>query len=301
MPRKASLASPTRSSPSPKRKASPKRSPSPKRQRSPKVTATTPVAKVTETKDVITTVATSVAEVLSGGPEGQNVKLIESQKVEERLKLAPGETNWFEILTSMSFIWRLLLVVAVMTVCAIIILNITLNPNSKSWYNQLHKLDWSPDGITIVVIFAFLSFLLAWCWFRFSQFCNPTFINTLFIIILALQFSWTLCLFRVESLEAGRYLSCFFLGFMSILFIFSLWYFGFSDVTLYTLLYVGWLIIIVCFTFGLHELDKEYKILGLVKDKKSSLYKKKMKMEIVQGIKIDESGLKHEFIPDEQE
>ena len=51
----------------------------------------------------------------------------------------------------------------------------------------------------------------------------------------------------------------------------------------------------------MHELDKEYKLLGIVKDKNSSLYKRKMKMEIVQGIKIDESGNKLVFDPLDQE
>lgn len=290
MPRKVSTSSPKRS-PSPKRQASPKRSP--KRE--------APVVKVVETKDTITAVATAAAEVIAGGPEGQNVQLINQQKKDERMKLAPGETNWFEIFTSLSFIIRLLVVVAVMTVCALIILNTTLNPDSKSWYNQIYKLDWAPDGITVVVIFAFLSFLFAWCWFRFAQMCNPVYVNVVFLLILGLQFTYTLCLYRAQSLEAGRYLISFYLGFVSLLFLFSLWYFGFSDVSLYLFLYVGWLILVLLYTFGMKELDKEYKILGLVKDKKSSLYKKKMKMEVVEGIKVDENGIKTEFNPLEQE
>ncbi len=303
MPRKPSSASPA---PSPRRQASPKRSPGrPKKVvESPKQiieVSDEPVVHVEPVSDVLTPLAEAVAEVLSGGPDGQNVKLIEHQKKEEAKKLAPGETNWFEILTSMSFIIRLMIVVAVMVVCALIILNVTLDPKSTSWFNKLHKPDWMPDGITITVIFAFLSFLLAWCWFRMSQVYNPTFTNLLFIIILGLQFSWTLLLYRVENLVAGRYLSCFFLGFIALLFLISLWSFGFGDISLYLFLYTAWLIIVVCFTFGLSDLTKEYKILGIVKDKGSSLYKKKMKMEVMEGIKIDENGKKTILDPLEQE
>jgi tryptophan-rich sensory protein len=306
-----------------KAKPSPKRSPGrPRKMSSPKVTepvedkgliasvllidtplvaGNEPVVEVKPVKDVITPLAETAAEVLASGIEGQNTHLIEKQKLEEMLKLAPGETNWFEILTSMSFILRLMLVVGVMVVCALIILNVTLDPKSTSWFNGLHKPDWMPDGITITVIFAFLSFLLAWCWFRMSQVFNPMLTNLLFVVVLALQFSWTLLLYRSENLVAGRYLACFFLGFVALLFLLSLWVFGFSDVSLYLFLYTAWLIIVVCFTFGLSDLSKEYKILGIVKDTKSSLYKKKMKMEVMQGIKVDEHGIKTEFNPLEQE
>ena len=56
----------------------------------------------------------------------------------------------------------------------------------------------------------------------------------------------------------------------------------------------------IFYSYGLQDLSKEYKVLGIV-EKGSSLYKKKMKLEAVQGIKITESGEKIEFNPDEQE
>jgi tryptophan-rich sensory protein len=298
MPRKTSVDSPKRSPPS-----SPKRSPGrPKKVKSVVISEVEPI--ISENRpinDVITPLAEAMPLVIAGGIEGQNTALIEAQKIEEAKKLAPGETNWFEILTSMSFILRLMIVVAVMVVCAVIILNVTLDPKSTSWFNNLHKPDWMPDGITIVLIFTFLSFLLAWCWYRLIFILNPIFVNIFFITILALQFCWTLLLYRSQNLVAGRYLSCFFLGLIVLLFLLSIWYIGFCDVSLYLFLYTAWLILVVCFTFGLSDLTKEYKILGIVKNKKSSLYRKKMKMETVEGIKIDEAGNKTVFNAEEQE
>jgi tryptophan-rich sensory protein len=237
--------------------------------------------------------------VVAGNTE--NVKLIESQQKEEIKKLAPGETNWFQVLTSMGFVARLFIVIAVAIVCSLVILNVTLDPKSTSWFNQLYKPDWMPDGITVTLIFVFLSFLLAWCWYRLSLVTNSFMVNVLFIIILGLQLAWTLTLYKYKNLTAARYLAGFFVGFVGLTFLISLYITGFSDVSLYTLLYTLWLVLVTCYTFGMHELDKEYKLLGIVKDKNSSLYKRKMKMEIVQGIKIDESGNKLVFDPLEQE
>ena len=53
-------------------------------------------------------------------------------------------------------------------------------------------------------------------------------------------------------------------------------------------------------TYQLQDLSKEYSVLGLA-TKGTSLYKKKMRLELVSGIKIDENGNKTEFNPDEQE
>ena len=76
---------------------------------------------------------------------------------------------------------------------------------------------------------------------------------------------------------------------------------GFSDISLYTFIYTGWLVIVLCYTFGMHDLTKEYALLGIVKDKNSSLYKKKMKLEVVEGVKITDDGRRIEFAADEQE
>jgi tryptophan-rich sensory protein len=290
MPRKPSSASPKRS---PAR--SPKRSPA----RSPKRTKASPKIKEPLKEDILTQIGETAAAVIAG--EGQNNKLIEKQYNEELKKLSPGETNWFAVLTSMGFVVRLFIVVVVMIVCGLVILNVTLDPKSTSWFNQLYKPDWMPDGITITLIFAFLSILLTWVWYRLSIVTNSFVINILFIIVLGLQLAWTLTLYKYRDLTAARYLSCFFLGFIALTFLFSLYFTGFSDISLYTFLYTAWMILVVCFTFGMHELDKEYKLLGIVKDKNSSLYKRKIKMEVVQGIKIDESGNKLVFDPNEQD
>ena len=224
-------------------------------------------------------------------------------KVEES-KLAPGEVNWFKVLTSAKFVIRLAIVLVVVIVCSLIILNVTLDPNSKAWYNTIHKADWMPDGIISVIIFAFVSALLAWVWYRLDDAMTGYWkwiVNICVVVILALQFTWTLMLYKNQNLKAARYLSCFYLGFVSLLFIFSFWYMGFSDISLYTFIYTGWMVIVLCYTFGMHDLTKEYALLGIVKDKSSSLYRKKVKMEVVQGIKITEDGQKVEFVADEQE
>jgi tryptophan-rich sensory protein len=232
--------------------------------------------------------------------DGQNVQFLEQQKIVELNKLSPGEPNWYAVFTDLSFVWRLGIIILAMVVCALVILNVTLDPSSKSWFNQLHKPDWMPDGITITLIFAFVSILLAWTWYKLSRVAHWS-VNLLFVAIIAIQVVWTLQLYRFRHLEVGRYLACFFLGVMVLLLLVCFYYTRFSDITFYTLLYVGWLVIVVCFTFGLKSLDKEYKILGLVTDKNSSLYKRKMKMEIVQGIKVTEDGQKIEVNPEDQE
>ena len=231
----------------------------------------------------------------------ENVKLNEANQKEELKKLAPGETNWFGVFTSLSFIIRLIIVLAVMITCAIIILNVTCDASSTSWYNQLYKPDWIPDGITFVIIFSFLSFLLAWCWYRFSQCYASRWVDLLFIIILGLQLAWTIVLYSSHDITAAKYLISFYLGFAVILLVLSFYVFRFSDVALYSFLYMGWLILVLIFTFDVHELTKEYKLLGIVKDKNSSLYKRKMKMEAVNGIKVSEDGVMTEFNPLEQE
>lgn len=230
---------------------------------------------------------------------------INSEKVKyEDSKLAPGETNWFKVLTSSSFVIRLSIVLIFVVINSLIILNVTLDPNSNSWYNKLHKPDWMPDSIIIVVLFAFLSILLAWIWYRLNEMTTGYWnyaVNVWMFVILALQFCYTLLLYRQQSIKAAKYLVCFYLGFVALLFIFCMWYVGFSDVGLYSFLYVAWLVLVVCYTFNLHELDKEYKMLGLIKNKNSKLYKKKIKMEVVEGIHITEDGQKIEAVPEEQE
>jgi len=230
---------------------------------------------------------------------------INSERVKyEDSKLAPGETNWFKVLTSSGFVIRLAIVLIFVVINSLIILNVTLDPNSKSWYNKLHKPDWMPDSIIVVALFAFLSILLAWVWYRLNEMTTGYWnyaINIWIFVILGLQFFYTLFLYHQQNITAGKYLICFYIGFVGLLFIFSMWLVGFSDVSLYTFIYVAWLALVVSYTFNLHELDKEYKMLGLVKNVNSNLYKKKMKMEIVEGIRVTEDGEKIEAVPEEQE
>jgi hypothetical protein len=64
---------------------------------------------------------------------------------------------------------------------------------------------------------------------------------------------------------------------------------------------VAWLVVMTFYSFGLHELDKEYKILSTVTDKDSSLYRKKVRLEVVHGIRVNEDGEKIEVDPFDQE
>lgn len=227
--------------------------------------------------------------------------LYEKQKLLELNKLSPYEPNWFEVLSSGNFILRFVIIAAFVIYSSIIILNVTMDSNSNSWFNKLHKPDWGPDGVVIVIIFAFLFILMSWVWYRFYLAENLWYMQVLVVVLLVLFLLWTIFLYQNKNITVAKYLICFLLGVSVLLFGLCVWKFGFQDVTMYTFLFSAWLIVLVFYTFGLHELDKEYKLLAMIQDKKSSLYKKKMKMEVVQGIKITEDGERIEFNPEEQE
>jgi tryptophan-rich sensory protein len=238
-------------------------------------------------------------------PMKEENKIVFEQHLKEEVdKLAPQETNWYGILTNVSFVWRLVVVLAIMIICGLVILNVGLDSNSKSWYNQLHKADWMPDPITATLIFLFLSILLAWVWFRLNNIVTgiaSVYVNLLFPVILIVQLLYTLFLYKYRNLEAARYLSGFYLGFMGLLFLTCFYYARFSDVALFTFMYTGWLVIVLCYTFQFHNLDKEYKLLGLAKSG-TSLYKKKIKNEVMFGVQYDDkTGEKTEFDAEEQE
>lgn len=211
------------------------------------------------------------------------------------------ETNWFQILTDSSFVIRLVIVLLATVYCMVVITGVTMSPNSRSWYYKLHKPDWAPDGVIIAIIFGFFALLFGWIWYRFSQISSGIWFEILILVMLVLLILWTVFLYQGHNILAAKYFICFLLGLSVLLLIGCWWKFGFQDVTLYSFMYVGWLVVILLYTFDLHELDKEYKLLSIVTDKSSSLYHKKMKMEIVEGIKITEDGQKIEFNPDEQE
>ena len=225
----------------------------------------------------------------------------EEQNLLEKKNLNEGETNWYEVLTSAGFVIRLVIVLLVAIYCTFVILCVTMNENIDSWYYKLYKPDWGPDGVIIAILFAFVSILLAWVWYRFSKVTHHWYYEALIVVILVLQVLWAIFLYQDHNVTVARYLICFYLGLMSILFLLSIWVFGFSDVTLYTFIYVAWLVVMTFYSFGLHELDKEYKILGTVTDKDSSLYRKKVRLEVVHGIRVNEDGEKIEVDPFDQE
>jgi len=234
----------------------------------------------------------------------ENKIVFEQHLKEETKKLAPEETNWYAILTNVSFVWRLVVVLTIMIICGLLILNVGLDSNSKSWYNQLHKADWMPDPITATLLFLFLSILLAWVWFRLNNIVvgmANVYVNLIFPVILILQLLYTLFLYKYQNLDAARYLSGFYLGFMALLFFVSFYYARFSDVALFTFMYTGWMVIVLCYTLQFHNLDKEYKLLGLAKTG-TSLHKKKIKNEVMFGVQYDEkTGEKTEIDVEEQE
>jgi tryptophan-rich sensory protein len=211
------------------------------------------------------------------------------------------EPNWFEVLTSSGFVLRFLAVGLVLIFCSIYIINVTMDNNSKSWYNKLYKPDWGPDGVVIVVIFAFLFVLMAWVWYRISLVQNLIYMEVLVVALIISYILWTLLLYNYNNLTASKWMICIFLGLSVLLFGLCVWKFGFQDVSMYTFMMVVWLVVLTFYTFDLHELDKEYKLLGLAQDKGSSLYKKKVRMEQVEGVRFTEDGEKIEFNPEEQE
>lgn len=211
------------------------------------------------------------------------------------------ETNWFQVLTDSGFVIRLVIILLATVYCMVVITGVTMSPNSKSWYYKLHKPDWAPDGVIIGIIFGFFALLLSWVWYRFSLIPGGIWFEILILAMTVLLILWTVFLYQGQNISVAKYLICFLLGLSVLLLISCWWKFGFRDVTLYSFMYVGWLVVILLYTFDLHELDKEYKLLSIVTDKKSSLYHKKMKMEIVEGIRITEDGEKIEFNPDEQD
>lgn len=225
----------------------------------------------------------------------------EEQNILEKKILSDGETNWYEVLTSSGFVIRLVIVLLVAVYSLFVILSVTMNDNIDSWYYKLYKPDWGPDGVIIAVIFAFVSVLLAWVWYRFSKIQHHWYYEAIIVIILILQILWTVFLYQDHNITVARYLICFYLGAMVLLFFLCIWCFGFCDVTLYTFIYGGWLVVMTFYTFGLHELEKEYKMLSNVTDKDSSLYRKKVRLEVIHGIRVNEEGEKIEIDPLDQE
>jgi len=220
---------------------------------------------------------------------------------EETEKLGDGEPNYFEALTSFKFLWKFLFVIALLVISILITLNVTLNNNVDSWYYNLYKPDWAPDGITIVIIYSFLSLLFIWCWYTVSKIAKNSFVDLLFMGFYVLNTVWFIILYQYQNLNIARIIMDIIVGYCAVLLIYTLFYLKIGSISLYLIFFLGWSITMIFYSYRLQDLSKEYSILGVVKDKSSNLYKKKMKLETINGIKVTESGEKIEFNPDDQE
>ena len=97
--------------------------------------------------------------------EGENFPSHQKVLAYENSHLGIGEPNYLEALTSGKFLWRLIFVLALLIISVLICLNVTLDNSVESWYYNLYKPDWAPDGITIVIIYTLNSkiYLLKFC------------------------------------------------------------------------------------------------------------------------------------------
>lgn len=241
--------------------------------------------------------------IQSSSKSTEQPESIDHQKVlkEETAKLGEGEPNYFEALTSFKFLWKFLFVIVLLVISVLITLNITLNNNADSWYYNLYKPDWAPDGITIVIIYSFLSLLFIWCWYIVSKTARNSFVDLLFMGFYVLNTVWFIVLYQYQNLGTARILMDIIVGYCAILLIYTLFYLKIGSISLYLLFFLGWSILMIFYSYRLQDLSKEYSILGIVKDKSSTLYKKKIRLETINGIKVTETGEKIEFNPDDQE
>ena len=232
--------------------------------------------------------------------EGENFPSHQKVLAYENSHLGEGEPNYFEALTSGKFLWRLIFVLALLIISVLICLNVTLDNSVESWYYNLYKPDWAPDGITIVIIYSFLSLLYVWCWYTVAKVAKNSFVDLAFIGFYVLFTIWFIILFKYQNLKGARIIIDIITGYIALLFIYTAFYLKIGSVSLYLFLFLGWSITMIIYSYQLQDLTKEYSILGLAK-KGTSLYKKKVKLELMSGIKIDENGNKVEFNPDDQE
>jgi tryptophan-rich sensory protein len=232
--------------------------------------------------------------------EGENFPSHQKVLAYENAHLGEGEPNYFEALTSGKFLWRLIFVLALLIISVLICLNVTLDNSVESWYYNLYKPDWAPDGITIVIIYSFLSLLYVWCWYTVSKVAKNSFVDIAFIGFYVLFTLWFIILFKYQNLKGARIIIDIITGYVALLFIYTAFYLKIGSISLYLFLFLGWSITMIIYSYQLQDLSKEYSILGLAK-KGTSLYKKKVKLEVMSGIKIDENGNKVEFNPDDQE
>jgi tryptophan-rich sensory protein len=241
-------------------------------------------------------------------PEDPDVtaeKLYMKNLVKETLELNDGEPNYFRMVTSVKFLFRLILVLTATIIIGVIIINNSVSNDPDTWYNLLYKPDWAPDGIIITAITGFLAFVFAWIWYTTSLYTSGFMglvIDVLFIIAYVFVFLWAYFFFQKNKLETARIFSYFIVGMFGLLFIIIAFKMRLFSQSVLLLLSLAWWITIMFYTMYSKELTKEYSILGNVaEDMNNSLYRQKLKLELMNGIKITADGQKIEFNPDDQE
>lgn len=241
-------------------------------------------------------------------PEDPDVtaeKLYMKNLVKETLTLNEGEPNYFRMVTSVKFLFRLILVLTATIVASVIIIDNSVSNDPDTWYNLLYKPDWAPDGIIITAIVGFLAFVFAWIWYTTSLYTSGfagLVIDVLFIITYVFVFLWAYFFFQKNKIETARIFSYFIVGMFGLLFIITAFKMRLFSQSVLILFSLAWWITIMFYSIQSKELTKEYGILGNVaEDMNNSLYRQKLKLELMNGIKITADGQKIEFNPDDQE
>ena len=234
-------------------------------------------------------------------PNGEENNLILNEKNNSNT-----EWSWSYVLKDRSFVLRFIISIVIILIIDLIILSVTSDSKSTAWYNQIYKPDWMPEAIPFVIITTFFIILLCWVWYRLSCYFKNNLLNSwltdiMFLIFFGLLLAWGIVFYGQHNISTGRWLICFVVAAAICILVTSFYFLGFSDATMFSLILVLWLILTLFVCFNIHSLDKEYKILGIVRDKNSSLYRKKDKLERLEGIKVTEQGEKIEFNPEEQE
>jgi hypothetical protein len=232
-------------------------------------------------------------------------KLYVKNLVKETLELNEGEPNYFRMVTSVKFLFRLILVLAATIVAGIWIITATTDTDPDTWFNLLYKPDWSPDGIIITSIIGFFAFVFAWIWYTTSIYTSGFsgfVIDILFVSTYVLILLWAYFFYKKNKLETARIFSYAIVGMFSLLFIITAFKMRLFSQSVLILFNLAWWITIMFYSIQSKELTKEFGILGNVsEDMNNSLYRQKLKLELMNGIKITADGQKIEFNPDDQE
>lgn len=238
-------------------------------------------------------------------PDVASEKLYMKNLVKETLELHDGEPNYFRMVTSVRFLFRLILVLTATIIASVFIINNSVSNDPDTWYNLLYKPDWAPDGIIITAVIGFFSFIFAWIWYTTSLYTSGFtgfVIDMLFIITYVFVFLWAYFFFQKNKLETARIFSYFIVGMFGLLFIITAFKMRLFSQSVLILFSLSWWITVMFFTIQSKELTKEFGILGNVaEDMNNSLYRQKLKLELMNGIKITADGQKIEFNPDDQE